>query len=109
MTPATAQGEQQLVWVQNLIAFIKGQFPADERWKSIFVERLSICANNGWMPIDTAPHETRVLLWSPPTDFQEEVIEVGWASGGHRMGDYSNRWLHGSATKWQPLPKPPVE
>jgi hypothetical protein len=30
----------QLVWVQNLIGFVKGQFPADERWTSIFVREL---------------------------------------------------------------------
>lgn len=38
---AGAPSDLQLVWVQNLIGFIKGQFPADDRWKSIFVEKLS--------------------------------------------------------------------
>lgn len=65
-----------------------------------------------WQPIETAPHETTVLLWTPSDN--GGVFEVGWASGGKRvalpgtMGTTSSRWWHGSATHWMPLPPPPA-
>jgi len=31
---------KEVVWIQNLKGFIKGTFPADERWKKIFIEQL---------------------------------------------------------------------
>lgn len=45
--PQTHEGEhKELVWVQNLKGFIKGEFPADERWKRIFLERLDAPLRN---------------------------------------------------------------
>jgi hypothetical protein len=67
-----------------------------------------------WFSMDSAPHETAVLLYSPPVDgLHDAKIEVGWASGGNvvklpgTMGSHSNRWWHGSATHWMPLPPSP--
>jgi len=31
----------EIVWIQNLKGFIEGKFPADERWKKIFVDQLN--------------------------------------------------------------------
>ncbi len=62
-----------------------------------------------WNPIDTAPHEVRVLMWSP-----DGTMEVGFASFGQRTqlsnGDIvSNMSCHGYATHWMPLPTPPAD
>jgi hypothetical protein len=66
-----------------------------------------------WMPIETAPHETTVLLYSPPVSYLYDAkIETGWASSGNRVrlpnGVVSSTmsW-HGSATHWMPLPAAP--
>lgn len=31
----------EIVWIQNLKGFIEGTFPADKRWKNIFIEQLN--------------------------------------------------------------------
>ena len=67
-----------------------------------------------WQPIETAPHETPVLLYSPPDHFGRSTIEVGLASAGRTWpapggGTFSNRTWHGYATHWMPLPPPPTE
>jgi hypothetical protein len=65
-----------------------------------------------WQDIETAPHETLVLLYSPPTDWLGGKFEVGYASAGNRVrlpdGSVSStmHW-HGSATHWMPLPEKP--
>jgi len=53
----TGSTPTQLVWVQNLIGFINGQFPADEKWKSIFVEQLAAL-----LPQDTEG-EAQPVAW----------------------------------------------
>jgi len=65
-----------------------------------------------WRPIETAPHETLVLLYSPPAWPSEAKCEVGFASTGRRTpapdgGIFSNMSWHGYATHWMPLPFPP--
>jgi len=65
-----------------------------------------------WQEIADAPHETNVLLFSPGHGHSQ--YEVGWASSGRRVtlesGEVvSNRWWHGYATHWMPLPPPPQE
>ena len=61
---------------------------------------------NGWMPIETAPENTAVMvIW--PKQFggwfqtAAEMREVAWyAVGGGVLG---------APTHWQPLPLPPVQ
>lgn len=55
-----------------------------------------------WMPIESAPHEELVLLFSP-----DGTIETGMASRGWKRDGVSNMSWHGRATHWRPLPKPP--
>lgn len=66
-----------------------------------------------WRPIDSAPHETLVVLGWYETDFWGEngvwKQEIGLASAGSRNSlGYSNRWFHGSATHWMPLSPAPT-
>lgn len=62
----------------------------------------------GWQPIETAPHETLVILgWRENGVWKQEIA---LASAGERLPNgYSNRWWHGQATHWMPLPAPPSE
>ena len=61
-----------------------------------------------WQPIESAPHGEIVLLWS-----KEKGIETAYASWGERIFNpaigqvVSNKWHHGQATHWMPLPEPP--
>ena len=59
-----------------------------------------------WQPIETAPHEELVVLgWSEDGVWKQEIA---LASAGDRYPNgYSNRWLHGRATHWMPLPAAP--
>lgn len=61
-----------------------------------------------WQPIETAPHNTSVLLgWRDWRDGQW-CMEVGPATTGQQYDNgYSNRSQHGSATHWRPRPEPP--
>lgn len=61
-----------------------------------------------WQPIETAPHETLVVLgWYESGVFKQEIA---LASAGERYPDgYSNRWWHGRATHWMPLPPDPPQ
>jgi hypothetical protein len=69
------------------------------------IERLT---RFGWQPIETAPHETNVLLYSPPAPPSfRPVIEVGTATRGRRAHGVSNISAHAYATHWMPLPLPP--
>lgn len=62
-----------------------------------------------WRPIETAPHETNVLLawqdWSLPGRWR---MEAGMASWGWRNEVASTMSRHGEATHWMPLPTPPA-
>jgi hypothetical protein len=65
-----------------------------------------------WRPIETAPHETAVLLYSPPSYPSAPCMEVAFASSGREWaapggGRYSTKSWHGYATHWRPLPSPP--
>lgn len=62
-----------------------------------------------WQPVETAPHETNILLgyWKDWPK-REWVTEVGWYSRGQRFKNgHSNYSRHGYATHWMPLPDPP--
>lgn len=48
----STEAVEQLVWVQNLIGFLNGQFPADERWKAVFVERLAALPREAPVAVD---------------------------------------------------------
>lgn len=61
-----------------------------------------------WQPIETAPHETPVLLSWVEWD-GEWKFEVGPASWGWRTPTVSNMSRHGRATHWMPLPPAPQE
>lgn len=62
-------------------------------------------SETAWQPIETAPHNTSVLLgWRDWRDGQW-CVEVGAATTGQRYDNgYSNISQHGSATHWQSLP-----
>ena len=77
------------------------------------LERLSSSeVTEEWLPIESAPLETRIMLWCPEVQRKNEgqrfnfgsVVEL---SGGERKvyGDGMNGdWLF---THWRPLPEPP--
>lgn len=60
-----------------------------------------------WHPIDSAPHETLVVLgWYDENEVFKQ--EIALASAGRRYpGGASDMWWHGRATHWMPLPAPP--
>lgn len=60
-----------------------------------------------WQPIETAPHETLVVLgWYEGHVWKQEIA---LASAGNRYPNgYSDRWQHGRASHWRPLPAPPT-
>ena len=62
-----------------------------------------------WQPIETAPHETPVLLYCPDRGCpsNRERIELGCYSTGERVGHTSTMSYHSWATHWMPLPPPP--
>lgn len=60
-----------------------------------------------WQPIETAPHETLVVLGWYEGDVWKQ--EIALASAGTRYPNgYSDRWQHGRASHWRPLPAPPT-
>lgn len=61
-----------------------------------------------WHPIDSAPHETLVVLgWYDENEVFKQ--EIALASAGRRYpGGASDMWWHGRATHWMPLPAPPT-
>jgi len=73
------------------------------------VEVLTQARAGEWRPIETAPHETNVLLawldWSLPGLWR---MEAGMASWGWRNEVASTMSKHGEATHWMPLPAPPA-
>ena len=65
-------------------------------------------AKDNWQPIETAPHETLVLLYWHDALLDDCMIEVAMASHGKLYPNgISSRSRHGRATHWMPLPKPP--
>jgi len=59
-----------------------------------------------WRAIDTAPHETYVLLgWWDDGSWNSST---GFASHGWRRGAFSTMSMHGQASHWMPLPAPPA-
>jgi hypothetical protein len=65
-------------------------------------------ALQGWQPIESAPHETNVLLAYWDEALGDWLMEAGMASWGWRRNGVSNMSQHGQATHWQPLPPPPA-
>lgn len=59
-----------------------------------------------WQLIETAPHETRVLLGWRQND-GNWFCETGMASHGWTRFGVSNMSRHGFATHWQPIPDAP--
>lgn len=65
-----------------------------------------------WRTIESAPHETAVLLYCPPSYPSAVCMEVAYASSGREWtmpdgGRYSSKSWHPFATHWMPLPLPP--
>jgi hypothetical protein len=59
-----------------------------------------------WQPIETAPHEQKVLVgWWYNGEWMSEAT---MASHGWRRNGISTMSWHGQATHWQPLPAPPT-
>ncbi|WP_410171137.1 DUF551 domain-containing protein [Brucella intermedia] len=63
---------------------------------------------DGWLPIESAPHNEKVLLsWKDCLgEWTFEVFEASW---GWRTDTVSNVSTHGKATHWRPLPSAPSE
>lgn len=67
-----------------------------------------VAESQRWHPIDSAPHETLVVLgWYDENEVFKQ--EIALASAGRRYpGGASDMWWHGRATHWMPLPDPPL-
>lgn len=63
-------------------------------------------SNEGWMPIETVPHNEEAFLGWFDID-GDWITEVGEGSWGWRGELVNNVTHHGSATHWKPLPTPP--
>lgn len=62
-----------------------------------------------WQPIETAPHDTTVLLYCPNRGLANpERIYTGQASGGWWRHGVSTMHRDAWATHWMPLPAPPA-
>lgn len=76
-------------------------------WKAevLIREVLAHRKAEAWQPIETAPHETLVVLGWYEGDVWKQ--EIALASAGTRYPNgYSDRWQHGRASHWRPLPDP---
>lgn len=63
--------------------------------------RASVPAHDGWRPIETAPSDVDLqLCWQWADGRWGQTIDLARCSRGG--------WLHGQATHWRPLHKPPV-
>lgn len=67
-----------------------------------------------WLPIESAPKDTDVLLWMDgQSDESPPVIVAGQFHNGDEWGWSSSQrpdhWIEGKPTHWRPLPAPPVE
>lgn len=63
--------KMEMVWVQNLKGFIQGTFPADEKWKTIFIEQLDAIA----APASAEPVKVKPLEWKC-----DDWLEVRWTA-----------------------------
>ncbi|MFK0330877.1 hypothetical protein ACIQUB_07115 [Rhizobium sp. NPDC090275] len=52
----------ELVWIQNLKGFIAGKFPADDRWKAIFIEQLDLVNKEDAARRQQAPSPTHNVV-----------------------------------------------
>jgi hypothetical protein len=78
--------KMETVWVQNLKGFIRGVFPADERWKKIFIEKLD--------EVDPRQQQLANLNGSRPLPYDRDTI-------GRFVREAWVRWA-----ETQPNPKP---
>jgi len=64
---------------------------------------------NEWQPIESAPDNELVLLYSPSAENRLSQIETGYAAHGFKRNSLgvSNMSFHAFATHWMPLPAPP--
>ena len=66
-------------------------------------------AGDGWMSIESAPHNVPVLLAWRSGGLEAWSFEAGVASHGARYPNgASSMSFHGQATHWRPLPAPPA-
>lgn len=60
-------------------------------------------ADGGWLPIESAPSDTEVLMYCPHRHASNpERVEAGV------YHDTRGGWCHSFATHWRPLPSPPA-
>lgn len=98
-----ARGDVAHALHQNAAAYDRGT--ADMR--EARSEAVPAAKFGEWQPIETAPHETDVVLFTPATKYARAMMEVAFASGGWSRNGISTRWQHAWATHWMPLPEPP--
>lgn len=93
MIPSSIQRGNGLVWLEG--------------WFDLRAAIAALDKARGWQPIETAPHEELLVLgWYEGSIWKQEIA---LASAGQRWDNgYSNRWFHGRATHWMPLPQPPA-
>lgn len=104
-------GEKPMTDAMELVRRLEAYRPTNE-WGDpvhhVIIDEAAACIREmvEWRPIETAPHETLVVLgW-----FEDGVWkqDLGLASAGQRWPTgASNMWWHGSATHWLPLPPAP--
>lgn len=81
----------------------------DDRERREVVTGIITAANAAaWRTIESAPHETNVLLAYWDESLGNWRMEAGMASWGWRRDGVSNMSRHGQATHWMPLPRPPA-
>jgi len=79
-----------------------------DMWKGQCERQAKQLQATRWQPIETAPHETLVVLgWHDENGVFKQ--EIALASAGTRYpGGASDMWWHGRATHWMPLDRPPA-
>lgn len=75
--------------------------------ETVYPPPLAAQQDGAWRLVETAPHETYVLLgwW----DEGKWNCATGFASQGWRRGGVSTMSMHGQATHWRPLPAGPEQ
>lgn len=74
----------------------------------VTLAQAAIDAMEQWQQIETAPHDTELLLYCPfRHESNPERIETGKATRGDRGTVKSTYSMHAWATHWMPLPEPP--
>lgn len=59
---------------------------------------------SNWQPIETAPHDTELLL-----GWRDTFGGVQWRCVVDLARSTKGGWWHGQATHWQFLPQPPED